>query len=81
MMNFWDTVAGNHLADTLNRQLPRIANALTAITNPKKRKQHASVVPSDRVEEYLNEEFEKGNVFVSVAPLNKQDVLVITESC
>lgn len=78
-MSFWDTVLGHHLAETLNHNLPKIADSLSALTKPANRKQHAEIISSDAVAEYLNEEFEKGRRFVSATQLNFTEVLVVTE--
>ena len=78
-MTFWDTALGHHLAETLNRNLPKIAESLNVITKPEKRHQHAEIIQSDNVAEYLNGEFERGKVFVNATQLNFKEVLVITE--
>lgn len=78
-MSFWDTMLGHRLADTLNRNLPSIANSLNALTKPAKRTQHAEIMRSDVVADYLNEEFEKGRVLVSATRLNDNDILVVVE--
>lgn len=78
-MDFWDTIRGNHLADVLIRHLPKLTEALNDLQKPVKRTQHAQVVDKDAVATYLNEEFEKGRVFVSATQLDFKEVLVITE--
>ena len=84
-MTFWDTALGHHLAEVLIRNLPGIKESLSAISTPRKRTQHAKVIQSHQVENYLNEEFEKGHVFVNATPFEVDcdneivKFLVITE--
>ena len=82
-MTFWDTSLGHHVAEALTRNLPKIAESLNMITKPAKRTQHAETVHERNLVEYLNSEFEKGRVFVSVVHLAPDETgkrfLVITE--
>ena len=78
-MTFWDTVLGHNLAETLIRNLPKIADSLKTLNQPAKRTQHAKIVNSESVDAYLNNEFESGRVFVSATVLNSVKTLVITE--
>lgn len=82
-MNFFETVAGHELAASLTRNLPKIAEAMTKMTN-NKRKQHAALKYDHEIDSYLNHEFEQGRVFVSITPIVFPEraggrVLIITE--
>lgn len=83
-MTFWDTVLGHRLAETLIRNLPGIERALSTISEPKKRTQHAEVVLKQDIESYLNDEFKNGRVFVSMTAIDNVEeslarFMVVTE--
>lgn len=46
-MNFWDTVLGNRLAETLIRTLPDLTEKLA------KKEQYGALVPNDEVISYM----------------------------
>ena len=83
-MTFWDTVRGHQLSDTLIRTLPKIENTLEAITGHKKRKQHATIVYKETLQEFLNDEFDNGRVLVSMTAIDNVEeslarFVVVTE--
>ena len=82
-MNFWDTIRGVHLADTLIRILPKMEESLSTIAKGK-RKQHASVVYKESLQEFLNDEFANGRVLVSMTAIDNVEehlarFVVVTE--
>jgi hypothetical protein len=84
IMSFWDTVLGHRLADTLIRTLPKIENALEAISGHSKRKQHASIVYKENLQTFLNDEFDNGRVLVSMTAMDNVEehlarFVVVTE--
>lgn len=68
-MHFWETIRGVHLADTLTRTLPKIEAALSTIAKGK-RKQHASIVYKEKLQEFLNNEFDAGRSLVSMTAID-----------
>lgn len=81
---FWDTVKGINLAETLERELPRLTEKLdiliqTNLTATKPEKQMAEYVEKDQVQQYIKKQIDHGYCFVDLIPgrTPQDDVLVI----
>jgi hypothetical protein len=84
IMSFWDTVLGHRLADTLNRNLPKIAEAMNILAKTEKKTQKVEIVYKYNVVEYLNAEFGDGRKFVNMTEFDTDQngaarFLIITE--
>lgn len=66
-MNFWDTVLGNRLAETLVRELPRLTN----------REQYCKEVAEDKVSEYIKGELDRGSLFVNAIPTGNGFLIIM----
>jgi hypothetical protein len=83
-MSFWDTILGHNLAETLIRTLPKIEQSLGAISSKNKRKQRASIVRKEQLQQFLNDEFEAGRSLVSMTAIDNVEeylarFVVVTE--
>ena len=78
-LTFWDTVAGQRLADVLTRSLPKIADAVNVKNNPQ---QHISQIAQHKLYDYLREEQAAGRRLVQAIPIptpSATEYIVITE--
>lgn len=70
-LSFWDTVLGHQLADTLNRELPRLT---------RKRIQYTKLLDTDKVLNYVKSEIDAGNCYVGMVKDRESGrILVIME--
>ena len=72
-MNFWDTVLGNRLAETLIRTLPDLTEKLA------KKEQYGALVPNDEVISYVDTRLQAGERFVTSMPGGDCHTYVIME--
>ena len=82
--SFFETVAGDRTLKIFAHNFPKIANNLDVISSKRRPhgKQIAEIVEKSRLKSYLNEEFEKGHIFVNATPLKQHsdyNYLVVTE--
>lgn len=73
MMNFWDTVLGNRLAEVLIRTLPELTEKMT------KKEQYGAVVSNDEVVGYIWERLQKGEHYVTYMQKDDGHMFVIME--
>ena len=66
-MNFWDTIRGHELADSLIRYLPRLA--------PKS--QFTGTVPDQDVHDFIKEKVEAGYRYVSHISVNGFTTIIL----
>lgn len=69
-MNFWDTERGHHLADTLIRFLPKLAE---------EKKQYTRLVLRRQLKKIVDEELENGARVISITEMPEDTLLVIFE--
>ena len=75
-LNFWDTLRGNNLADTLIRELPKITDLLKG----KEEKEQFIVTISRReVPLYIKEQLMLGRRYMDCIDVGNGDVLIIME--
>lgn len=72
-MDFWNTVLGNRLAETLIRTLPDLTEKLA------KKEQYGALVPNDEVVSYIDTRLQAGERFVTSMPGGDYHTYVIME--
>lgn len=72
-MDFWNTVLGNRLAETLIRTLPDLTEKLA------KKEQYGALVPNDEVVSYIDARLQTGERFVTSMPGGDCHTYVIME--
>lgn len=71
MLSFWDTMLGQRLAETLNRELPRLN---------RKKEQYTKLIKEEQAVAYIETEITAGNRFIShVKDAETGYVLIIME--
>ena len=71
MLSFWDTMLGQRLAETLNRELPRLN---------RKKEQYTKLIKEEQAVAYIETEIAAGNHFIGhVKDAETGYVLIIME--
>ena len=76
-LNFWETVRGNHLADTLIRELPKITDLLKG--KEEEKEQFIVSLPRNEVHSFIADQLAMGRRYLDSIDGDNGNVSVIIE--